>query len=116
MSDDLIERLKTFALVTNEEVLLELGWTRHYERRSSKETWNTSILNPLTSVDDALKLIPEDWFVSSIRQHEDTWIVTLETGDFEKRTVESVSSTLPRAITAVALRANEADNAKGEQR
>ena len=112
---DLIELLERGAPVTNEEVLLALG------AKPVNGVPGCYCIEATTNVDDALRLMPEGWFLHNAEQVIDVKGVL---GDFRvyisnQRTwgkkgpmdsAKGVAPTLPRAICAALLRAKGDSN------
>lgn len=97
-------------------ILLSTGWRqrqgRHWTPPHLEYGWTLTPASPLTSIDDAFKVMPEGWFVFRIEEDRNTWRVEVRFGN--RRAVRRAPD-LPRAWTAAALeaRAIDAEEAHG---
>lgn len=110
---DLIERLEGGQAVTDEEVLVALGWVRvsveweegvdHHWRRPDGTETHTDLILPTTDMNAALALVPEGWLVD-LTQTKDGWLGCVSNGRLY-RPARQLTSTPCRALLAAIFRA-----------
>lgn len=116
MTTDLTARIAA-GEADNAEVLTALGWKnpeRWYwvgpkgQHLYLKGEYGDDLPEPLDSVDDALRLVPEGWMTFNVEQYADEWEWTLMRSRIEYR--EGCAPTAARALTIAILRAKETNH------
>jgi len=113
MSDDLIKRLSAGERWggDNAEVLRALGYSHRWVGGEVISTYKGDklLVNrglfPLSSVDDALRLVPEGWTVSLMQYSATKWAAALLSAG---QTIETTSGTAPTAAIALTIAILEA--------
>ena len=103
----------------NAEVLRALGWEKegHWSWVSPRgqHLWlkgedGDDLPDPLDSVDDALRLVPEGWTVSLMQYSATKWAAVLVSARPSVNTTHGPAPTAARALTIAILRTKETTN------